>query len=156
MKKILLGSLLVIFGLCIIVGCGKKEKTYEYLLDSFITAYTKAEVDLVKEIFPPYYVEYAKDFMTKEYLEGKVKDDKEKYGDDFTITYNITKKTKMTEKEVDAINTKMETYFKTTDKAIECYKYEGTMTYKGSKKEDKASISSLKYCLYDEWYLVRN
>ena len=155
MKKIVLGSILVIFSL-FIIGCGRKEKTYEYLLDLFVTAYTKADVTLVSEIFPPYYVSYAKDFMTKEYLEKKVNEDKNKYGDDFTITYNVTKKSKLTDEEVEAINKKMASYFNTSEKASECYRYDGTITYKGSKKEDSASISSLKYCLYDEWYLVRN
>lgn len=163
-------SILLISGLFFLTGCGnnkkeektltssenKDEKTVEYLFEQFIKVYTKADVDTLKEIFPPFYVEYAKNYMTKEYLENSLNKEKERYGDDFNITYEITKKTQLTDEELEKINKSMSNYFKTDSKTFEGYKLEGYLIYKGSKKEAKQSLSSFYYCKYDEgWFLVR-
>ena len=154
MKKVLF-IFLFLFSFLMITGCSK-ERTIDYLMKGYVKAYTKADLASTKDIFPPYYVTYAEKYMTQEYLDKSFKDATEKYGDDFTITYEITKKTKLTDEELKELNEKIAKYFKTEEKATECYKFEGTTTFKGSKKEDKQSLSSLGYCKYKGvWYLVR-
>jgi hypothetical protein len=50
----------------------------------------------------------------------------------------------------------MTDYYKSDKDATECYKYEGKITFKGSKKSDELSISTIAYCKYEgEWYIVR-
>jgi hypothetical protein len=51
----------------------------------------------------------------------------------------------------------MSYYFDADVEASECYKYEWTITFKGSKNTDIDSIDSLRYCNYDgTWYIVSN
>ena len=161
MKKVLL--VLVVFVALFATACGssssgfknKSTRTVEDLLDAYVKAYTTADVDIAKELFPSYYNEYAKGSLTKENLEASLKNAKEVYGDDFNITYNITKTTKLTEEELKNINDKMKSYYNAAEEASECYKYEGTITFKGSKDEDTDSISTMGYCNYNgSWYLV--
>ena len=133
----------------------KKTRTIEDLLDGYVKSVIKADADTAKKIFPPFYVEYAKNSLTKENLDKSLERAKEEYGDDFNITYEITKTTKMTEEEVKEVNDKMKEYYNADQDASECYKYEGTITFKGSKFEDTDPISTMGYCSYDgEWYLV--
>lgn len=159
MKKKVLLCLLVILTLFTITGCkstSKEKRTVEYLLDQFVKEYMTADADITKDIFPPYYVDYAKEYMTNEYLQKTLNEDKEKYGKDFNISYELKSKEKFTDEELYSFNKKIVDYFKTDLKAKECYKLDGDLIYKGSKKEDKESLSSFGYCNYDdEWYLVR-
>lgn len=154
-KNNLLGLLLVLT--LFVVGCGTtKEKTVEDLLDDYIESYLKADPDMVKKVFPPFYMEYAKEYMTKEYLEQALLDDKESLGDDFTITYDIKNKEKINDEDLETVNSKMESQYNAEEKASECYKLEGTMTFKGSKDELVEELSSIHYCKYsDTWYLIR-
>ena len=155
MKKKLIFLMVIVF-ILIVTGCGKKEKTVEYLLDSFIKAYTTADIEIVKEIFPPFYIEYGKDYMNKEYFEQALEADKYVYGEDFNISYNYTGKRKLEEEELTSINGKMKTYYNAQEDASECYSLEGTMTFKGTKKINSESLSSFRYCNYNGiWYLVR-
>ena len=61
-----------------------------------IKAYTTADLELTKKVFPPFYMDYSENYMTKEKIEESLNMDKQKLGDDFKVTYNITKKEKMT------------------------------------------------------------
>ena len=127
----------------------------EYLLDRYVEAYTKANLEAAEDMFPPFYIEYSKGNLTQEYLEKGRDEAKEKYGDDFTITYKIEKTTKLTDEELDKLNEKMEKYYKAKEKASECYKEEINLTFKGSKKEDSNSVSTMGYCNYNGmWYIV--
>ena len=159
MKK---GLFLVVLFVAVVLvtACGSKygnksSRTVEDLMDEYVEAYTKADVELAKDIFPPFYNEYAKDMLTKERLEQALENAKEEYGDDFHITYEITKKTKMTDEELKEINDKMATRYNAKEEASECYKFEGTITFTGSKFEDPDPISTMKYCNYNgAWYLI--
>lgn len=155
MRKYFL-CLLAIVSLFMITGCKTKERTVEDLLDDYIVAYMNADVELTKKIFPPFYIEYAKNYMTKEYLEKSLNSDKEKLGNDFKITYEIKSKTKMTNEELEKINNKMENQFNAKEKATECYKLDGSLKFKGSKNEIIDKLSTISYCKYsDNWYLLR-
>ena len=75
----------------------------------------------------------------------------------FNITYKITKTEKVDSDELEDINYKMSYYYDADVEASECYKYEGTITFKGSKNTDIDSIDSLRYGNYDgTWYIVSN
>lgn len=150
-------STIFIIILLLITGCtfGNK-RTFNYLMDEYVKGYMEADSKLVKDVFPQYYVEYAKSILSKKYLKNELEKNKKKYGDDFKITYEITKSSKMNDEELESLNKQMETFFNVVDKATECYKFEGTILYKGSKKEEKNSMSTIGYCKYDNvWYLVR-
>lgn len=55
------------------------------------------------------------------------------------------------------MNFLMSENFNTDSKASECIKYKGTITYKGSNREENISSTAFWYCKYDSgWYLVRN
>ena len=157
MKNKLLLGLLVLLGLFTITGCGavKEKRTIDYLMKGYIKAYTKADLESAKDIFPQFFLDYNKKNATKEALEGELKTAKETYGDDFNITYEVEKEIKFTDEELDKYNEKAKEYFK-ADKATECYKYEGNITLTGSKKTDELSLDSIARCKYDgTWYLVR-
>ena len=158
-KGLLIVSLF--FVIALMTACGgsklsnKSSRTIEDLLDGYIIAYTKADVDVAKDIFPPYYVEYAKDRLTKEKLEKSLESAKTRYGDDFNIEYKITETTKLTDEELEELNNKIKNNFNADVDAKECYVYDGTITFKGSNREDKDSLKSIAYCSYNgSWYLV--
>lgn len=160
MKK---GYLLLVVLLCAIfvTACGsngyknRNTRTVEDLLDEYVDAYLKPDVELAKDMFPKFYVEYAKDLMTQERLEQGLERSKEIYGDDFHITYEVTKTTKYTEDELAELNKKMEDRYYSKVDASECYKVEGTITFVGSKDEDPDPLDTMAYCKYEgEWFLV--
>ena len=46
--------------------------------------------------------------------------------------------------------------YNSEEEATECYKYEGTITFKGSKKSDDIPLTSIGRCNFGgTWYLVR-
>ena len=153
--------LIVFIGLLFVTACGSKgyknknTRTVEDLLDEYVEAYTTANLELAKDLFPPFYNEYAKEVLTQEKLDAGLKKSKEVYGDDFHITYEVTKQTKYTDEELLALNDKMATNYNSKDSASECYKIEGTITFAGSKLEDPDPLTTMAYCKYDDsWYLV--
>ncbi len=153
MKKnfVLVLSIVLLF---IITGCSK-ERTMEYLLSRYVDAYTKADMDAVKEIFPPYYLEYSKDYFTKERLEKEVDSVRKEYGNDVALTYKIESNTKLTNDELDKHNERMASTYNAKVKATECYKYEINSKISGSIKEEANRMSTMGYCKYDgTWYIV--
>ena len=74
MKKKLLISIMALASVFSLVGCAKKQnRTVEYLFDRYVEAYSKANVEAAKDIYPPYYVESAKQYLSKEYLDSNLK-----------------------------------------------------------------------------------
>lgn len=72
MKRKIVLSLLIIVAIFTITGCkstSKEKRSVEYLLDQFVKEYMTADADITKDIFPSYYVDYAKEYMTNEYLQ---------------------------------------------------------------------------------------
>jgi len=160
--------ILLLISLFTITACGKKEeekeekketntieKSYKRILDTFIESYTKPDESLVSDIFPPFYLKYAEGMFTQEKLEEILVKEKEIYGEDFTITYELGENTKLTDEELEKVNKEMATKFNSKDNATECYRNNGKITYKGSKEEDTDPLTSYLYCKYDKWYIVR-
>ena len=160
MKKGLLLAILfvtVIFVTACGSGKSKSTRTIEDLMDQYIEAYTKPDVKLAKDLFPPFYVKYVEErnALTQEILEQALEHAKEEYGDDFRITYEITSKTKMTAEELEELNNQMASRYNAEEKASECYKYTGSITFTGSKFEDPDPIDPMKYCNYNgSWYML--
>lgn len=162
-KKILL---IVLLSILIFTGCQSKdnnkietkteERTMEYLLDRYVEAYSKADMDAVKDMFPPYYIEYSKNFLNKEFLEKRIEEAKQVYGDDYKITYEVGESTKLTDEELERTNNIMKNEYDAKEDASECYKYEVKIKFKGSLYEDPDSAYSfMGYCKYnDKWYIV--
>ena len=151
MKKRLLFLVILLF---IVVGCSK-ERTMEYLVSRYVEAYTKADMVAAKEIFPPFYLEYSKDILTKERLESEIDLAKKTYGDDFTITYKIKGNTKLTEEELANHNERMTNTYGAKENATECYRYEVNSKISGSIKEENDRMTTMGYCKYNgTWYIV--
>ena len=148
--------IVVLFSIVCLGGCFNKDedRTINYILDRYVRAYTKADINAARDIFPPYYNEYVKDNMTRQSLKNNLKSMKLKYGDDFNLTYQISDQIKLSDEELNSLNENISSTYSTDSKASECYKIEGTITFKGSKKNDTAKISAMNYCMYDKWYLV--
>ena len=159
MKKRVLVVLLVAIAFLTACGSGKEAdkstRTFDDLMNAYISGFTKANIKEINSIYAPYYLKKFEDSMTQDSLDEALKDSKEEYGDDFNITYEVTKTTKLTEEELKEFNDAVKKYFETEDEASECYKYEGTITFKGSKRVDDDSLSYVGYCNYNgSWYLV--
>ena len=156
MKKKIFISLLVIV-LFSITGCGlfKEKRTIDYLMKGYVKAYVKADLEATKDIFPKFYLDYNKKYVTQESLDKELANAKERYGDDFNITYKVDKEVKFTDEELKNFNKKMKDYYK-AEATKECYKYEGNVTLKGSKKTDSLSMGTIARCNYDgTWYLLK-
>lgn len=133
----------------------KKDRTPEYLFNQYVKAYQKADEKAAKDIYPPYYIESAKKYLSAKYLKAYVKSATERYGDGFKITYEITKKTKLNDKELNDLNKNIASTFKAKEKAKECYKLDGATIYEGSKGKERSSFHNINYCKYKiTWYLV--
>ena len=164
MKKSILFLLLV--SVFFVTACGssdsksnlnnKKTRTIEDLMDGYVRTFVELDYESGNLLYPQFYYDRVGKF-TKEKLEEMMENTKESYGDNFNIKYNITKTIKMTEEELKKQNEVIQSRFETEMEASECYKYEGTITFKGSEFEDTDPIDSLVYCKYDgEWYLSSN
>lgn len=156
-KRVVIFTLVTVF-LFSLTGCSlfKEKRTIDYLMKGYVKAYTKADMKSVKDIFPAFYLEANKESVTQEAIDKELKNAKEKYGDDFNITYKVEKEIKFTDEELEKINKKMVDSYKAKNGATECYKYEGTVTLSGSKTSDSLYMSSIARCNFDgKWYLVR-
>ena len=159
MKKIIKICLLTLIAIITLTGCTKKEeketRTIEYLLDDYVEAYTNADIEKVKDMFPPFYIEYAKNSLTEESLQNSLKAAKEEYGDDFNITYNIKEEIKLSDHNVSIINNDMKSRYKATVEASECYKYDATITLQGNLNKTTSDFNLMARCKYDKtFYLV--
>lgn len=159
MKKRIL--LILILAVAFVTACGsggsknKAERSYEDLIDVYIKGYVNADPDAFKDVFPDYYCKAQEAYFTKEYLGQMLESAKERYGEDFKITYEVTKETKLTEEELKTLNKKLKSRYNATVDATECYKYEGTITFAGSKYSDPDPISTVGRCKYNgTWYLT--
>lgn len=162
MKKKLYILFILLLGTLFVTACNEKAayenqstRTIEDLLEEYVESVTKADVDLAKDIYAPFYVEIVKSTMTKEKYEEKLKKYKELYGEDFNITYEVKDKVKYTGEELVEFNERMAIRYNSKDKATECYKIDGTITVKGSIKEESDTLEKIAYCKYnDSWFIV--
>lgn len=156
MKSRLLFVMLFLASVFVLSGCGKEERTIEYLMDGYVKAYTKSDLKAEKDIFPEFYLKAYEKYVNQEALNKETKDAKEKYGDDFTITYKVDKENKMSDDDLKSLNEKMKKNIKDAVDATECYTYEGNIEIKGSKDSTSRNLSTIARCNYDgTWYLIR-
>ena len=67
----------------------------------------------------------------------------------------VTGKTKMDDEWVKENNAVLKEMYNTNKQMKECYQVDGTMTVKGSEKEQSGEIEELWYCDFDgEWFLI--
>ncbi len=156
MKRKILFVMLFLISIFILSGCGKEERTINYLMDEYVKAYTKADLKAEKNIFPEFYLKANEKYVNQEALTKETENAKEKYGDDFNITYKVDKETKMSDEDLIALNEKMKKNIESAIDATECYTYEGSIEFKGSKKSTSATLYNIARCNYDgTWYLIR-
>ena len=112
-KKVLLG-LVAIVTLFSITGCGvfKEKRTIEYLLDEYVEAYTTANLEKAKDIFPDYYLQYNEKNVNQEALNKELEYAKKTYGDDFNITYSVKEEIKFTDEDLKNLNDKIKNTYK--------------------------------------------
>ena len=142
MKK---GFLLVfVLSLLFIVGCSSKGHE-EQLLDYYVEAYTKADYNLLKKVFPEVLIENYK----KEDLDLSVQLLKDTYGEGYKITYKILSKEKLDDTDYLTLS-KMYNNTELSD----CSKLDTVISYSGPKTS-KDDAFDLFYCKIDgDWYLL--
>lgn len=156
MKRKFLFVMLLLVSIFVLSGCGKEERTINYLMDGYVKAYTKADLKAEKDIFPEFYLKANEKYVNQEALNKEMSDAKDKFGDDFNITYKVDKETKMTDEDLKTLNEKMKKKIEDAIDATECYIYEGTVELKGSKDSTTGSLSTIARCNYDgTWYLIK-
>ena len=157
MKKFILVLLLVVCfcsGCSVINGIVGKERTPEYLLNTYIEGYLNSDLKKATLMYPQFVLDSNRQNFTQEALESALKHSKEEFGDDFKVTYEIKGKTKFTDSELSDYNKKVQSYYNTTESLSECYKLDGTITFSGSKFTDPDPLA-LSYCKYNgTWYLL--
>ena len=158
MKKIL-SVLFVAIILVSLTGCsislgGKKEnkkKSLEDLVKLYEKAYNEEKPELLKEIFPEFMFETIDEYMSKE----DIKEQKSYYGSNTKMEIKVTGKTKMDDEWVKENNAVLKEMYNTNKQMKECYQVDGTMTVKGSEKEQSGEIEELWYCDFDgKWLLI--
>ena len=97
--------ILITIVLILITGCSnetkekeeleKEKRTMNYLMKEYVKANYKANIKSLKEIFPKYYIEYPEEIKTQDYLDNIVKENKEKYGDDYKLSFEILREQKL-------------------------------------------------------------
>jgi len=157
MKKLF--SILAILLLVVtITGCGKskdnevkKDASYEELLDLYVEAFEKADIELLIKALP----EFMAPFVRQEISNEDIKDINEYYGDNVKYSFNITGKTKMSDEWLKENNAIIKNEFHSNMQADECYALEGTTEIKGSKNSITNKIEELWYCNFDgTWRLM--
>lgn len=156
MKRKFLFVMLLFVSIFVLSGCGKEERTIYYLMDGYVKAYTKADLKAEKDIFPEFYLKANEKYVNQEALNKETENAKEKFGDDFNITYKVDKETKMSDEDLQALNEKMKKNIEDAIDATECYTYEGTIELKGSKNSTTGTLSTIARCNYDgTWYIIK-
>lgn len=156
MKRKILFVMLFLISIFALSGCGKEERTINYLMDQYVKAYTKADLKAEKDIFPEFYLKANEKYVNQEALNKETANAKDKFGDDFNITYKVDKETKMSDEDLKALNEKMKKIIDGAKDATECYIYEGTVELKGSKDSTTGSLSTIARCSYNgTWYLIK-
>ena len=159
MKKFVLVLLLV---LCFCAGCDKlneilgggSERTPEALLDKYVDGFMTSDPDKLRDVVPNFLYNYAPDQFTKSYLESNFEREKNHFGDDMKASYEIKEKKHIEGSELSELNSKIQSYFNTSETASDCYYLDGTMTLTGSKDVDPDPLDTY-YCKYDgTWYLI--
>ena len=157
MKKKFFQVLLLLFVVVGLTACGqsKIEKAHksskaEDLMDIMMDGYNERSVKKILSVMP--------DFMQKELKiddETFKKQIEETYGSDVKVSYKITNKKKEDNEWLEKNNKILKDMYKTDKQASECYLLEGTITFKGSKKEDTDEIEETWHCkIDDKWYLL--
>ena len=125
------------------------EYSVEQLLDFYVEIAGKNKVELLPKIFHKSYIEgygISKEKMTSIYEQSK-----EEFGDDFTVTYKVNSKEKISNEKLDQLNNSLSRF---NIKASECYEVNVTITYSGSKCTDPDTYP-LGYCKIDgAWYIL--
>ena len=162
MKKYLVVFLLL---LIFVTGCDVIDKikgtisnddgrTPEVLLDKYTEAFLTQNPDLLRDIVPKFMYDYAPDKFTKEYITSRYNNEKNHFGDDINAKYEITEKKHLEGDDLADINSKVQSYFKTSASASDCYYLDGVYTIYGSKATDPDPLDTY-YCKYDgTWYLI--
>ena len=156
MKRKFIFVMLLLVSIFVLSGCGKEERTIKYLMDNYVKAYTKADLKAEKDIFPQFYLKANEKYVNQEALNKETANAKDKFGDDFNITYKVDKETKMSDEDLKALNEKMKKNIDGAKDATECYIYEGTVELKGSKNSTTGTLSTIARCNYDgTWYIIK-
>ena len=125
-------------------------------MDGYIKAYTEANLEAEKDIFPEFYLKANEKYINQEALTKEKETAEEKIGKNFTITYKIDKETIMTDEELKEFNKKTKEKIENAIDATECYTYEGSVEFKGSKDKISSDFSTVARCKYDgKWYIIR-
>ena len=145
----------------LITACGsgsgsvKKNATVEELLDVYLDAFMNADEEKMVSVFPSFMEEDVRKYLGKDALEQQISSMKEEYGDDYKITYKINNTIKANESQLESVNNSLKKHYSNATAASECYGYEGTFTYAGSKGSEDGSLSEVIYCKFnDAWKLV--
>lgn len=155
MKKIL--SILYVLLITItLTGCsaistsGSEERSTEKLLDLYVEAFTKNDLQILYKVFPEFYIKVAN--ITQEYMTKIYERNKEEFGDDFKVTYKINSKEKVSAEELEQFNSNLKKY---NAKVTECYEVNTTVTFSGSKFTDPDTYP-LGYCkINGKWYILK-
>ena len=157
MKKYLVVLLLLVF---FVTGCDKikeiigKERTPEELLDKYADAFLTSDPDKFRDVVPKFFVDYVPEAFTKEEMEKDLKREKGFFGDDMKVVYEIKEKKHITGSDLDELNGQIQSYYKTSEKASDCYYLDGSITLTGSKGSDPDPLLTY-YCKYNgTWYLI--
>lgn len=157
MKKKIVLCLFAVLAIVSLSGCffGAK-RDINYLMSGYIRAYTKADLEAEKDIFPEFYLKANEAYVNQESLTKEMENAQKQFGEDFTITYKVEKETKMTDEELKEFNEKMKSKFEEASDASECYTYEGSVEFKGSVNSTTAKMETIARCNYNgKFYLIR-
>ena len=154
MKKIL--SILCVLLITItLTGCsaistsGSEERSTEKLLDLYVEAYVKNDLELLRKVLPDFYIKEMN--ITQERMTTMYERNKKEFGDDFTVTYKINSKEKVSNEDLSKLNDNLKEY---NVKATECYKVNTTFTFSGSKFTDPDTYP-IGYCkINGKWYII--
>ena len=136
MKKYLIVFLLLV---TFVTGCdvinkikgvisGDDGRTPEALLDKYTEGFLTQNPDLLRDIVPKFLYDYAPDKFTKEHITNRYNNEKKHFGDDINAKYEIKEKKHITGSDLNDLNGKIQSYFKTSAKASDCYYLDGTYT----------------------------
>lgn len=158
MKKILLTILLIIF----VTGCSNNlqapvnDRVLESLMNRYVDAFKKADYNKMQNVMPSFVFVSNITQFSKEVFDQKIKELREKYGDNYNISYVINNRQHLNSDELSKLNELIQNSFKTNELATDCYYLDGTINFSNSNKKSDESLNAY-YCEYsDIWYLIIN
>ncbi len=132
----------------------KAVEAYEEPIRNMIEGLSETNSGKLLNAFPDFITEYMKDIYTNEFLESTLDKAKEEFGANIKLSYKITDKKDLEEKDLKQVEESIKKNFDKEIKITKGYEVEVEVTTKGDEAEDTEKDAFKVYEVDGKWYIL--